>query len=63
MGGSSGGIVKAVQRYSSKIPSDANCVLILPDSGNRYLSTVYCDQWVMDNLGVLPEKNVVESRT
>ncbi|MFI6093794.1 2,3-diaminopropionate biosynthesis protein SbnA [Streptomyces sp. NPDC051218] len=51
LGGSSGGIVSAVERMSARISQGARCVLILPDRGDRYLDTIYNDEWVLDNLG------------
>jgi cysteine synthase A len=45
-GGSSGGVIAALLRASSWIEPDAVCVAILPDGGDRYLDTIYSDQWV-----------------
>lgn len=53
-GGSSGGILSAVLRSRDAIPPGATCVALLPDRGERYLDTVYCDTWVETHLGVLP---------
>ncbi len=50
-GGSSGGVVMAVDRLKSDIPRGASCVVILPDRGERYLETVYSDEWVRQHLG------------
>jgi len=50
-GGSSGGVVRAIESLAPEIPAEANCVGILPDRGERYLDTVYSDQWVEENLG------------
>ena len=52
-GGSSGGVVKAVEKYAEKIPEGANCVVILPDRGERYLDLVYSDRWVQEHFGDL----------
>ena len=49
-GGSSGGVVTAVQRTLPQLPSDSSCVMILCDRGERYLDTVYNDEWVSRNL-------------
>lgn len=54
-GASSGGLVAAVAHLRDKIPAGSNCVLILPDRGERYLDTVYSDEWVQSHLGELPE--------
>lgn len=45
-GGSSGAVVQAVGRCRSQIPAGARVALILPDRGERYLDTIYCDEWV-----------------
>jgi cysteine synthase A len=54
-GASSGGLAAAVALLRDKIPAGSNCVLILPDRGERYLDTVYSDEWVQSHLGELPE--------
>lgn len=54
-GASSGGLLAAVGHLRDKIPAGANCVVILPDRGERYLDTVYCDEWVQTHLGELDE--------
>lgn len=48
-GGSSGAVVSAVFKLAPTIPRDSVCVLILADRGERYLSTVYNDEWVSEN--------------
>lgn len=50
-GGSSGGVLVAVERLQAKIPAGSNCVVILPDRGDRYLDTIYSDQWVRNHFG------------
>ncbi|HEY2291049.1 MAG TPA: 2,3-diaminopropionate biosynthesis protein SbnA [Thermoanaerobaculia bacterium] len=50
-GGSSGAVVAALERLQETISDDANCVLILPDRGERYLDTIYDDDWVREHLG------------
>lgn len=54
-GASSGGIVAAAGRMRDKIPAGSTCVLILPDRGERYLDTVYSDDWVRDHFGAVPD--------
>ncbi|MEO0743547.1 MAG: 2,3-diaminopropionate biosynthesis protein SbnA [Bacteroidota bacterium] len=53
-GGSSGGAVMAVDRMRDQIPAGSNCVVILCDRGERYLDTVYDDDWVEKYLGEVP---------
>ena len=50
-GGSSGGVLMAVHRLRAEIPEGANCVVVFPDRGERYLETIYSDSWVTENFG------------
>ena len=50
-GASSGGLVTAVRKIQDKIPGGSVCVVVLPDRGERYLDTVYSDEWVRDHFG------------
>jgi cysteine synthase A len=50
-GGSSGGVLMAAAQVKHDIPSGATCVLIFPDRGERYLDTIYSDEWVATHLG------------
>jgi 2,3-diaminopropionate biosynthesis protein SbnA len=50
-GGSSGGVISAVQSCMKDIPEGAVCAVILPDRGERYLDTVYSDEWVRAQFG------------
>lgn len=50
-GGSSGGVISAVERMRTEIPENSNVVVLLPDRGERYLNTIYSDEWVRKNLG------------
>ena len=50
-GGSSGGVISAIDRMSKEIPDNATVVALLPDRGERYLDTIYSDKWVHENLG------------
>ena len=50
-GGSSGGTVTAVEKIRRDLPAGANCALVLPDRGERYLDTVYSDEWVSKHFG------------
>lgn len=45
-GGSSGSVVAAIQRLSSHLQRTARILTILPDRGERYLDTVYDDDWL-----------------
>ena len=48
-GGSSGGAVFGAIKVAEKAKPDDVIVVILPDSGNRYLSKFYNDEWMADN--------------
>lgn len=50
-GGSSGATVAALEIVREQIADDANCVLIFPDGGDRYVDTVYSDTWVGGHFG------------
>jgi N-(2-amino-2-carboxyethyl)-L-glutamate synthase len=50
-GGSSGAVIMAVDTVRHLIPKGANCVVILPDRGERYLDTIFSDEWVNKHLG------------
>lgn len=50
-GGSSGALIAAVEREMHSIPLGATCVLILPDRGERYLDTIYSDEWIAEHFG------------
>lgn len=55
-GGSSGAVLMAVDKVKDSIPSDATCVVILADRGERYLDTIYSDHWVQKNFGTVSER-------
>ena len=48
-GGSSGGAVFAALKVAKKAKPDDIIVVILPDSGSRYLSKIFNDGWMTDN--------------
>ena len=53
-GGSSGGVISAVEKLGSEIQQGATVVVLLPDRGERYLNTIYNDDWVRENIGDIP---------
>jgi len=58
LGGSSGAVVHAAVEYGKKLTGPCNIVVILPDSGLKYLETIYDDQWLRNNdLGSLIEED------
>jgi 2,3-diaminopropionate biosynthesis protein SbnA len=50
-GGSSGAVMSAVEQASHEIHPGANCVMIFADRGERYLDTIYSDEWVSKHFG------------
>lgn len=50
-GGSSGAIVMAIDQVRDLIPAGSTVVALLPDRGERYLDTIYCEGWVRDHFG------------
>lgn len=54
-GGSSGAVISAVESMLHRIPPGATCVVILPDRGERYLDTIYSNEWVEEHFGDVAE--------
>ncbi|MFP5264747.1 MAG: 2,3-diaminopropionate biosynthesis protein SbnA [Blastocatellia bacterium] len=50
-GGSSGAVLMAVDRVRNTLPEAAVCVAVFPDRGERYLDTIYSDEWVEEHFG------------
>ncbi len=50
-GGSSGAVLTAIENMKHEIPAGATCVAILADRGERYLDTIYSDEWVSEHFG------------
>jgi cystathionine beta-synthase len=48
-GGSSGTVIAAAMQYAQDLTTDRLVVVILPDSGSRYLSKLYDDKWMKEN--------------
>jgi len=48
-GGSSGAIVKAIEKTISCFPKDTTIVAIFADNGERYLKTIYSEEWVQQH--------------
>ena len=48
-GGSSGTAIAAAMRYAQSLTPDRLVVVILPDSGSRYLSKFFDDKWMKEN--------------
>lgn len=52
VGGSTGTVVRAIRMYAEHIPAGSKVVTISPDLGDRYLATVYNDEWVERTYGL-----------
>jgi cystathionine beta-synthase len=48
-GGSSGSALAAAMQYGTNLTPDHLLVVLLPDSGSRYLSKFYDDKWMREN--------------
>jgi len=48
VGGSSGAAFMGARHLRDEIPDGANCVVLFPDRGERYLNTIFCDAWVRE---------------
>lgn len=55
VGASGGGVVTALGRELHRFGPDDNVVLVMHDSGARYLETVFDDAWVAEHLGWRPD--------
>jgi len=62
-GGSTGSVLAAVARLAPSMPPGATVVAIAPDLGDRYLDTLYDDDWVDARFGPLPRVVSPEPRT
>jgi len=54
-GASSGGVIAAIHKYRDQIEPGSICAAILADRGERYLDTVYSEDWVLQNFDQLPD--------
>ncbi len=53
-GGSSGGVMTALTRCEDVLREPCTVVVVLADSGERYLDTIYDDRWVSENIVLAP---------
>jgi N-(2-amino-2-carboxyethyl)-L-glutamate synthase len=54
-GGSSGAIVMALEKMLPTIPANSTVVALFPDSGERYMDTIFSDSWVEEKFGAVNE--------
>ncbi|WP_054026132.1 2,3-diaminopropionate biosynthesis protein SbnA [Bacillus sp. FJAT-28004] len=50
-GPSSGAIIHALKTIEHELPDDSVCAVIIHDRGERYMDTVYNDEWVKQQFG------------
>lgn len=55
-GPSTGGVIEAVRELEEELPEGAVIAVIVHDRGDRYIDTVYNDQWVLQQFGRLNEQ-------
>jgi len=60
VGGSSGGIMMAVNKVAEEIAPRATCVMLLPDRGERYLDTIFSDEWVVGLQRIAQEREQLD---
>ncbi|OZD01212.1 2,3-diaminopropionate biosynthesis protein SbnA [Rhodococcus sp. 06-235-1A] len=54
VGGSTGTVLAALAQSAEQIPPGSRVAAISPDMGDRYVDTVYDDDWVLDTFGPDP---------
>ncbi len=57
-GGSAGAAIVGALRYAEKLTEPKKILILLHDSGNRYASKIYNDDWMSDNGYLDPSFNV-----
>ncbi|MGX8903839.1 2,3-diaminopropionate biosynthesis protein SbnA [Streptomyces netropsis] len=55
VGGSTGTVLAAVQQLAHTLPTGARVAVISPDLGDKYIDTVYSDEWVSQRYTDTPE--------
>lgn len=63
VGGSSGAVITAVDRVRHSFPEGSTCVMIFADRGERYIDTIYSNEWTGEQFGDIShllENNQVE---
>jgi len=58
-GGSSGSALAGALKVAERLTEKEIMVVLLPDTGERYLSKMYNDDWMRENLFLVPEKITV----
>ena len=61
-GGSCGSALLGAIRYAEKLKEPKRILVILPDSGNRYSSKIYNDNWMKQHNYKVEENNQIKKR-
>ncbi len=56
VGGSAGTAMAAAMKYADRMKDDEVMVILLPDTGERYLSKLYNDDWMRENGFLIPDR-------
>lgn len=56
VGGSSGTAVAGALKYADRMKDNDVMVILLPDTGERYLSKIYNDDWMRENGFLIPDR-------
>lgn len=59
VGGSTGTVLAGVRRMRDEIPPGSRIVVISPDLGDKYLSTLYSEQWLNQHPTLIKERSSV----
>ncbi|MFF6872424.1 2,3-diaminopropionate biosynthesis protein SbnA [Streptomyces sp. NPDC003444] len=59
VGGSTGTVLAGVRRMRDEIPLGSRVVVISPDLGDKYLSTLYSERWLNDHPTLIKERSNV----
>jgi cystathionine beta-synthase len=59
VGGSAGSAVAGALKYAEKMQDNSVMVIIIPDTGERYLSKIYNDDWMRENGFLMPDRITV----
>lgn len=59
VGGSAGTAMAGALKYADRVKENEVMVILLPDTGERYLSKVYNDDWMRENGFLIPERVTV----
>lgn len=58
-GGSSGSILAGVKMYADTLKADSVVVFFVCDGGIRYMSKVFCDQWMKEHNFAVTDKEII----